>query len=40
MSPLSEEERKTLVRILNKIAGQPASSAHIEAAPVAEAART
>ena len=39
MSPLNEEERKTLVRLLNKIAGQPAASAHIEAASVAEAAR-
>jgi DNA-binding MarR family transcriptional regulator len=32
MAPLNEHERKTLVRLLNKIAGLPAS-AHIEARP-------
>ena len=30
MAPLSEHERKTLVRLLNKVAGMP-SAAHIEA---------
>jgi DNA-binding MarR family transcriptional regulator len=30
MAPLTEQERKTLVRLLNKIAGQPAPSSHIE----------
>jgi DNA-binding MarR family transcriptional regulator len=29
MAPLSEQERKTLVRLLSKLAGDPASS-HIE----------
>ena len=28
MAPLTEQERKTLVRLLNKIAGQPAPSSH------------
>jgi DNA-binding MarR family transcriptional regulator len=30
MAPLSEHERRTLVRLLNKIAGEPAAP-HIEA---------
>lgn len=37
MAPLSEHERKTLVRLLNKLAGDP-SSAHIEARSSATAA--
>ena len=32
MAPLTEHERKTLVRLLNKVAGLPAA-AHIEAHP-------
>jgi DNA-binding MarR family transcriptional regulator len=37
MAPLTEEERKTLVRILNKIAGTPAAAAHVEVAHETEA---
>ena len=33
MAPLSEQERKTLVRLLNKIAGPAAAAPRIEAAP-------